>query len=654
MNPARSDVSTFVQSLRRIGAETQEFGTADPLFGAIGAAMPQRAKATLNLLRDDFDDDERWDSFESLLYESVSHKFAIRRDMRTISGADSPRVIRSIRRSAAKPGKPNLSTIAQGVRRASKVPAERVEAWLDAKLVNPAESLRVGQPTKLSIGLSGEVIAEVADAFLFLDFPEGVDRLTLSVTLIGDDFAVDETTLPLTVDRSGESIDTAVFTITPKRRGVRKVTAIIFCDNSYLQTITITLRVSTVPGPALATVTVGRGLGSAPVPRKPVKRVVLYIQVNDRGGAYEAALFHETGVKPNIVLGVDRFSLPGILDEFRLTLGDIVDDPIVQQNIDIPDKKRDEILRKLAEAGNGLFQQIFRSGEARVLGAKLMELVLASDGELVFQVTSKEFVFPWSLMYVADQLDSQDSIELRRFVGMSCVVEQLPVKDPPSDYSSTIDSGAGKLSLSFNLNTRITELGSHFIESQQIFWGEFPDYAPPISVTDRTERKQLVAALKDPATTDQILYLYCHAESNDDYPTRSFLELSDTTVSVGELRSRAPVSTQLSGHPLVVINACESGQLSPRFYEGFVPYFIEKGARGVIGTECKVPALFAAEWGNEFFRQVFTGEELGWIMLRLRRSFMARGNPLGLTYGCYCAATTRITPAVSKIAVSTK
>ena len=122
-------------------------------------------------------------------------------------------------------------------------------------------------------------------------------------------------------------------------------------------------------------------------------------------------------------------------------------------------------------------------------------------------------------------------------------------------------------------------------------------------------------ALADAATDDQILYFYCHAESaglgDPGGPDASALVLTDARITLADLNLDAPTTTPLRGKPLVFINACESAELSPAFYDGFVPYFMAKGARGVIGTQCKTPALFAAEWAQRFFERFLDGADLG-------------------------------------------
>jgi hypothetical protein len=90
--------------------------------------------------------------------------------------------------------------------------------------------------------------------------------------------------------------------------------------------------------------------------------------------------------------------------------------------------------------------------------------------------------------------------------------------------------------------------------------------------------------------------------------------------------------------------------MSPAFYDGFVPYFMAKGARGVVGTECKTPALFAVAWAKRFFERFLDGEPLGEAFLGLRREFLEKhGNPLGLIYAVHCDGDTQIQPAVSEI-----
>jgi hypothetical protein len=169
-------------------------------------------------------------------------------------------------------------------------------------------------------------------------------------------------------------------------------------------------------------------------------------------------------------------------------------------------------------------------------------------------------------------------------------------------------------------------------------------------VVVRRTAEEVLAALRAPDTADQILYFYGHAAARqlDDPggPDGSYLGLSGhRRVTLGDLQLRAPARKPFPSGPLVVINACESAELSPLFYGGFMPYFTAKGARGMIGTECEVPACFAAEWATRFFRRFLAGEPLGQALLGLRREFYeGHRNLLGLLYALYCDGDTQVVP----------
>ena len=116
-------------------------------------------------------------------------------------------------------------------------------------------------------------------------------------------------------------------------------------------------------------------------------------------------------------------------------------------------------------------------------------------------------------------------------------------------------------------------------------------------------------------------------------------------LTLNDLKRNAGRDIKLKGHPIVFINACDSADLSPRFYTGFVPYFMSRGARGVIGTQCKTPALFAIRCAEMFFARLFDGVTVGESMLATRRELLdVYRNPLGLLYAVHCEIDARITP----------
>ena len=74
-----------------------------------------------------------------------------------------------------------------------------------------------------------------------------------------------------------------------------------------------------------------------------------------------------------------------------------------------------------------------------------------------------------------------------------------------------------------------------------------------------------------------------------------------------------------------------------------------KGARGVIGTECRTPALFAVRFAEAFFDRLLDGQSVGDSVHESRRAFLEQHrNPLGLLYAVHCDADTRVDPALAR------
>jgi hypothetical protein len=246
-------------------------------------------------------------------------------------------------------------------------------------------------------------------------------------------------------------------------------------------------------------------------------------------------------------------------------------------------------------------------------------------------------------MYLTDRF-ADDHLDWGDFIGMRHIVEQVPMREISTVPPVTTIASTPDLSVRVLYNDGIdAQMPSHPVAAQRTYWE-----SRAVTLGEGTKIDDLKAALGTTAT-DKVLYLYCHAVASDKDSDDSYLVMTgDQRITLGELAVYAPIDDQLPSHPLVVINACESGDLSPIFYDGFVPYFLAKGARGVIGTECKTPGRFASEWAIAFFDRFFAGEPLGDAVLALRRDFLEKhGNPLGLLYGVHCDTDTRVDPALA-------
>ncbi len=540
-------------------------------------------------------------------------------------------------------------------------PEVREQRWFNVEIQDHArdEPLAAGELYELAIDVdvlqraNALAVSKVAvdEALLFTD---GVDEVQLTIQLDSEDFEISERTRPLRVPRIGRSRGKARFDISPLREGRSTIKATIHKDGNFIQQMEITLAVGQSVPRAVEVKAVGRPPSAANVLRH--RDVGLSLQPAADG--YDCVVWG--AVSSRARLKIQPAHLASAIDAVRQELLKLImnedgnGDYIFQTGIDIPTDQREVALRTLARAGSRLFQQIFfgpaAGADSKAVGDFLRRMA-NDDARLKLQIIAESAPIPWSLLYVGDA-SAGAKLSWDNFLGMRHVIEQIPLQTTLSVSDATIPSDRPDLAVSINLNSGIdAQMGVTVVADQQSFWDRTRTNRKRVQVVPRTTAADLVKALASGDTKDQILYFYCHAEAaglNDPGgPDKSCLVLSDAKVTLGDLNLDAPTSTQLRGNPLVFINACESAELSPAFYDGFVPYFMAKGARGVVGTECKTPALFAAQWAKRFFEEFLGGEMLGETFLKLRREFLdVHGNPLGLLYAVHCDGDTQIAPAL--------
>lgn len=513
------------------------------------------------------------------------------------------------------------------------------------------QPLQLEQTYQLAVDVDLEVrAAAVASAGLDPSaFAPGEEEIELTVRLVSEDFRGRPADGKLFVPRGQKSLNEVAFYIQPLHEGPGVVNLVFLKDNNFLQVMTLKFHV----GELLKVETQGRSLDSAfSLPRRDVNLTIL------KGGEDDYSLILTGPVAATARLPLSPLLLDHMVTQARNALLDQVikmkigSSFVFQEKIDIPEEIGRQAAFILADAGYRLYQGIFFGSEtdtqARNMGARLREILTKNKDGYKIQIFAKRFSIPWGLLYLSEKRPKQpDDVDPELFMGLKHVVEQVPLQESLQVIDSNIDASAG-LKVSLNLNTDISPVITNNILG---FWQQQAQQGAA-NFALRKDGSQVLAALED--TTDsleQIMYFYCHAvsrslleESGPKGPEASELIFSGKhSLTLAQLTADAGYDEPLPGQPLVFINACQSAELSPLFYEGFVPYFINKGARGVIGTECDTPALFADEWARRFFERLLSGNPLGEIALELRREFFFKHhNILGLLYSLYVDADTHL------------
>lgn len=473
--------------------------------------------------------------------------------------------------------------------------------------------------------------------------------LTLDVELYGNGFTITPEKAKLELNAQGLSTAKARFEIVPRQPGPAELVAHISKDGNFVQMLKIKLDVGGVSSSRPTVVSIGRPVTAA-ASLKP-RRMGLIVEPD--GNAFACRVW---GVaQKRAALSINPEELAHAVGLLRRAFMDVVTmkneagkHPF-QTGIDIPPSIAEVSLKVLAHAGHTLFRTIFfhdkASQDCKNLGNWLITEANKAGPGFALQVLGEGFPIPWAALYLTPRWN-ENELDWQRFLGMKHVIEQMPLGGYGCDTHIVCEPPG--LAVALNLNQSIDQqTRTTVVAKQSQYWHARATGKPALSIRTRTTSAQLIQALNDADTDDQIIYFYCHAQSVGlvgGGPDSSTLAMGlGDVVTLGKLKDDAPTDVLLKGAPLVFINACESGDLSPNFYSGFVPYFMSKGARGVIGTECKMPVLFGAAFAESFFEDFLQGTSLGELVLMKRRAFYNdHNNLLGLLYGVHCNIDTKL------------
>jgi len=114
---------------------------------------------------------------------------------------------------------------------------------------------------------------------------------------------------------------------------------------------------------------------------------------------------------------------------------------------------------------------------------------------------------------------------------------------------------------------------------------------------------------------------------------------NEETVKFLDFESWQPNFTR---RPLVILNTCDSAAQGTDSFESLVELFVERGAAGVIGTQCQVRNLLAGEVMVLFLGQFLRQASAGAALFSARQTLLARGDPRGLAYSLFASSDIRL------------
>jgi CHAT domain len=321
---------------------------------------------------------------------------------------------------------------------------------------------------------------------------------------------------------------------------------------------------------------------------------------------------------------------PNDLEEINFELQQAI------ENVSLNFKKdsiRTDALARLAQKGNFAFKRIFSEGAPREVVKKLLEV------GATIQFSSEDFFIPWELLYDGP-LGAQ--VDPSYFWGMKHIISRALIREArPGDLGSPIIQSAcphvGLITcsdLEYVVAEEVPALQDLHRQSRILL-----SSLRPLDAAQRdAELEYLGHFLSDEEL--QIVHLACHAFKEKTL-SQSYLRISDKfRVSIEDFLVR---EFEIKQKPLVILNACLTGTMSPLYTSNWAALFWERGARGVLATEFHVPDWFAAAFIGQLYSHLLVGKPIGESLLAMRHYFWVKqNNPLGLAYALYSSPAIRV------------
>jgi len=291
-----------------------------------------------------------------------------------------------------------------------------------------------------------------------------------------------------------------------------------------------------------------------------------------------------------------------------------------------------ENIRKVAEEGHKAFLSVFNP-RARVEFLKL----LTYFRNTTIEITTDDFFLPWELLYI-DTLEKP--ILYENFLGAKNIISRIIDSGDIPFPSLYINQAIPRIGLLTNNDLEYVTLREipffdRLHEEQKISLLK-------LGILNADDRKEGMRNFEIFLTNElDIAHFACHAFGNDEHDL-SYMELSEQfEITLSDLRMLEKL--QLFDNPIVILNACGTGNINSKHASFFAKEFLKFGAKGVIATDCEIPDSFAAEFAEQFYLEFLDGTPLGEALLKTRRYFLEELNNLTvLIYAMYATPMIKI------------
>jgi hypothetical protein len=525
--------------------------------------------------------------------------------------------------------------------------------------------------------------------------PEQKDDVELLVTAQSDDFEISPRVATITLPPSGNSKKDPIFRIRPLRASGSaddrlKIRFRIFYKYNFLQMLT-------VRGGALTEFDDGEVASYAP-PRidlgyYDIQTDVndfdfmgprsLHIEINPAGDQYELTFtFGRKGQTGELVVQARVFltstQLAGEISGARKVLFGISSSETLGKEVPGDKWEFDDHLKALADEGIKLWSLLFDRGEGQeitTVGDWLRQnpLPIGSTIQVTMAANASAFVFAWNLLYDG----RKPKYSGKGFWGLRYVIEQRVLHPFPLSPVATT-------------TTRPIEIGAMYWQFSQT--PDQQNYLRGLLALAKNAKLALGAPIDDAKSAKQclaagssdILYFFTHGYTglpngetfgvtvqdflelyktlSEQSATRqawrydaerisqkmftsdqSWIELTSGRLQLDDLYTEVP---RLPLSPLVILNMCDSAQVTPTLSKSFIDFFLTRRARAIVGTECSIRPVFADFVGRSLIYLLMSAEPIGCALRKIRVQAFRHRNLLGLAYTLFGSADSALDPSL--------
>ncbi len=297
-----------------------------------------------------------------------------------------------------------------------------------------------------------------------------------------------------------------------------------------------------------------------------------------------------------------------------------------------------ECLRTLAKAGNDLYKALFQANaEAEIVKKWLSDL--PKPFRIHFIVESGVYI-PWGLIYDRETISTDeclDDFKIDKYKDFWCLKYSVSALYSPQIRPTSTDGkiSGGRIQILPVFHKGVySEVIPDLDESEQDaikhIFSNFYEFEEPIF--SKEHFFTYWNEFQDTSDTDTLIYFCCHADEI------SFALDAEDCITIKDLNIELDVKKNSTN--FMFLNGCSTAV--GKNERGFLEATAKESFYGFIGTESKVPDVFAIRFGLDFILTfLYSGKPVYEIIGNLRRKHW----PLSLIYSIYCHPLLTISPS---------